>query len=657
MKKLLVLCLALAFLSSAISAEGQSRKIVDGLYLYPDSCNVYVFLAEGKALLVDIGSGSVLGKLEEKQIPVECVVATDFQRDHVAGARLLEKKGVPLKVSERLEFLFTDVEPWWKHAGNPGTFYTRDRLRSSVKVASLLKEGEKIKFGDWMLSVLDTPGHSDGSITIIARRGENSFALTGDLLVAPGKLPRHYGVGQMGFGVDQQVNYLSWYIGSLDKIAAASPNFILPSHGEPMERPIKVCDDLRQKLADVRKLTDFWRSDMWMPGWSQPSKYGKPKTVKNAVPANRKRLDASPKYRGSVPPHEQYSKKLGKHTELTPHFIWFPHGGQNMYALLSDAGEAFIFDGGSIHNGFSQRDFEELQKCGIKKISACAPTHFHSDHVGGEFYMTNELKAELWAHEKMADVLDNPFGHELPWHIKWPLKVERTIKEGEKVKWNEYELQFFWQPGHTRYAQGIFFEVDGKRVAVCGDNILGSEAGTPGYITPFNRSGVQALSETVARVKKFKPDWVVGGHSYVCDDPSAGLEKLAKWAQDMTVALQKLVALPSVKAMFDPYWARFYPYSARLKSGKEIPLSVKVTNYFAESMDVELSVHTPEGVTYNPEKHKGSAPSKNTIAFGGTLQVGKDVKPGLHVLAADMTVNGEKMGEVAVMVLRVEEED
>ena len=62
------------------------EKISENLYLYRDTCNVYVIIDGSKAVLIDFGSGRVLDELGNLGISqVDWILQTHHHRDQCQG--------------------------------------------------------------------------------------------------------------------------------------------------------------------------------------------------------------------------------------------------------------------------------------------------------------------------------------------------------------------------------------------------------------------------------------------------------------------------------------------------------------------------------------------------------------------------------------------
>ena len=100
---LILVCVALS-LASACSAQETSamrsrtafQQIEPDLFVWTDTCNVYVLKDGDAALLVDLGDGSVLEHLKDIGVArVEWVLFTHHHREQCQGFPKLRSMGVP----------------------------------------------------------------------------------------------------------------------------------------------------------------------------------------------------------------------------------------------------------------------------------------------------------------------------------------------------------------------------------------------------------------------------------------------------------------------------------------------------------------------------------------------------------------------------------
>ena len=102
---------------------------------------------------------------------------------------------------------------------------------------TLLQDGDVITAGDYVLTCLETPGHTPGSMCLY-EAGEN-ILFSGDHILA-GITPN------ISLFWERDFNPLRSYLESLDKIAALNSGLILPGHGAVFANP-------QQRIGELKK--------------------------------------------------------------------------------------------------------------------------------------------------------------------------------------------------------------------------------------------------------------------------------------------------------------------------------------------------------------------------------------------------------------------
>ena len=141
-------------------------------------------LAENTVLIIDENSGEaavidpgaegerILKQLEN--LNLRYIIATHGHLDHVGQVGFLKERypGVPFLISEKdLYLINNDIFPGF--AQMIGAY-------SCPEPDKAIKEGDRIDFGRFSLSVMETPGHTPGSVCLYDEK--NSFVITGDTL-------------------------------------------------------------------------------------------------------------------------------------------------------------------------------------------------------------------------------------------------------------------------------------------------------------------------------------------------------------------------------------------------------------------------------------------------------------------------------------------
>ena len=126
-------------------------------------CNCSIFGDEQsrEAIVIDPGDniGRILAILEEHALRVKAIVITHAHIDHIGGAaKLKAATGAPVLMNAKDRELYDqlDVQAAWIGVEPP----------SRTEIDSALGAGDTLTLGPAEFRVLDTPGHTQGSISI-----------------------------------------------------------------------------------------------------------------------------------------------------------------------------------------------------------------------------------------------------------------------------------------------------------------------------------------------------------------------------------------------------------------------------------------------------------------------------------------------------------
>lgn len=180
----------------------------------PVGTNVHL-LADARtreAIAIDTAIPSldfVAGELAARDWALKLIVTTHGHWDHFGeNAAVAEHTGAPIAVHPLDAHRLTDPRPLWAPFEIPPCVPAVD-----------LAEGGEIRFGEVRLTVLHTPGHTEGSVTLWS--ADEGLLFTGDTLFAGA-----WGRTDLPGGSDGQM------IESLARLATfADPTRVLPGHG------------------------------------------------------------------------------------------------------------------------------------------------------------------------------------------------------------------------------------------------------------------------------------------------------------------------------------------------------------------------------------------------------------------------------------------
>ncbi len=279
------------------------ERIRDGLFRIRDTCNVYVLRSGREGVAIDFGSGVVLDHLESLGIDrLTDVLVTHHHRDQVQGLDLALAHGANVWVPPVEQDLFRYAEDHWQSRGFDNDYNVRQDKWSPlwpIQVTGVLPEYRTVRFGDFDIEVLPTPGHTVGSVSFIADVAGARVAFTGDLIAAPGKV---WSLAATQWTYNGVEGVGATWRSALD-IRDRAPDVILPSHGEVIDEPAPAINLLAARLT--RLLLDR------TPGWASLEEWRERPFI-----------------------------------ELSPHLLQNRTSSARSYVVLSDSGSATVIDFG-----------------------------------------------------------------------------------------------------------------------------------------------------------------------------------------------------------------------------------------------------------------------------------------------------------------------
>lgn len=608
------------------------RPITDHLYVYEDSCLVYVLLDGEHALLIESGSGDVLDALPELGVKqVDWVLHTHHHRDGCWGDYRLVDAGAQLAVPEREAELFERIEDYWAHVPILDNYYLGSdsfSLPTHIPVAARLADYAAFTWRQYVFRVVPAPGHTQGSIALLTEVDGVTVAFTGDLLASAGRL--------------WQVHALQWQYGggwgdaegiqatalSLAEVLDAQPDFLLPTHGLVMSDPQTAVHELQVKLRALHRYLDG-SSFVKRPSWLITDR---------------------------------------QLTRLSEH-LWMNNGSlANSYTLISEDGSGLFLDYGypslSHFAGrfrFTRHSLRELfARAGLKKPDLFIPSHYHDDHLAGAPLLQREFGVKVWGHEVLTDILRRPTDYSLPCLLSEPLDVERDLRDGERFEWNGFQLEIMHAPGHTYYASSLLMEVDGVRAVLTGDNLhegtVGPLLGGPIY---RNRYELGDFARSIEKLCEWKPDLLLTGHSGAIMVEPAWLERALHRARELAGILTSLAYVPEEAGFaLDPNWVQIFPYQLEVLPGGQADVSVRIVNHSPVAVTAHVAITAPTGWKVEPSRGEVVIAPRQEGHCSFLLDAPRDgTSPSMNVVCADVRLDdGTKIrcyGRVAEGLVRL----
>ena len=255
--------MTVAFLGALVSQAfaGQFRQPGPGwprdVFLWTDTCNVYVVRHGDAALLIDLGDGSVLDHLAEIGVRrVEWVLFTHHHREQNQGYPRLAGTGARIAGPEAERALFErpgDFRKMRVRLGDAFTVHGASYVRPPIQPIPLdrsFKAMDTFRWHNRDFRCVDTRGNSPGSMTYLCEDGGRWLAFSGDLMLAGARMHTWFDT-EWDYGFASGV----WAIhNSAAQVAGYAPLWLLPSHGTPVREPKAQLAEYQAKLQRLERL-------------------------------------------------------------------------------------------------------------------------------------------------------------------------------------------------------------------------------------------------------------------------------------------------------------------------------------------------------------------------------------------------------------------
>ena len=561
--------------------ETHYSQLSHHLYVHHGHVNTGILREGNSALLIDPSGASLQTTLAELGISnVEQILYTHHHRDNTAGFPIPENACIGVPAAEAQ--WFSDVKTFWNDPKYRWHLYNCHphnlMLANSIHVSDTYTEGTQIAWGPASIKILETPGHTDGSVTYLIDVDEQRFAFSGDLIYDEGKIWELYSL-QKG----QQTTDYHGFLGardelkeSLEKIRQSSPTALVPTHGVIIKNPDAAIDKLLAQLANCY------------------DKYVSISALRHYFPKLftefEGRADHMPIREGKPPP------------DFLRHF-------GTTWVIISENREAFVMDCGSSN---IIKQIQQLQADNeISEVTQFWVTHYHDDHVNAIPEFQETFPCETITDAVVAKVITNPKAFRLPCISPAVTRVDRTTNDGDSWQWNEFTMTAYHFPGQTYYHGGLLVEGRGVRMFFAGDSF--TMAGIDDYCSGNrNLLGKNVGYEKCLRlIQKLKPTHIFNCHvnpafDFTDEEITFMLGTLAEREKCYT----DLFPWDHANYGMDDQWVRCYPYEQEVTLGETVTLQVEIKNHSSEPRNAIAQPTLPKSWDTEVEPSEITIPPK-----------------------------------------------
>ena len=90
-----------------------------------------------------------------------------------------------------------------------------------------------------------------------------------------------------------------------------------------------------------------------------------------------------------------------------------------------------------------------------------------------------------------------------------------------------------------------------------------------------------------------------------------------------------------------------------MRAGEAVELKLEVRNFQTRAQTHRIEIHTPPGLTAEPRVLEGGLAAEARGKFSFRITAARDAKPGVRLIAFDITRDGMHQGELFDAILEI----
>jgi glyoxylase-like metal-dependent hydrolase (beta-lactamase superfamily II) len=225
------------------------------------------------------------------------------------------------------------------------------------------------------------------------------------------------------------------------------------------------------------------------------------------------------------------------------------------------------------------------------KVDGIFVTDCRDFHAVTATNLSESLAAPVIATPSAALILRDHLAVNYPKCLPRPVKDVREVADGTELNWRGAKLKFHDLGALGPGKQVMVMTTPGSRVLFLGDALVNHRRfpfPSPWYSPDMRPGTLQAI---LKKITDLQPTFVADDWGIVeWGENGLGFDRALEWAASLRRQLADMVH-PSMQWLgIDPFWARFVPDSVTREFGEPIDVEVRVRNYGAVAVEVELSL-------------------------------------------------------------------
>ncbi|MBX3015731.1 MAG: MBL fold metallo-hydrolase [Caldilineaceae bacterium] len=613
-------------------------RLSDNIFVHHGCCNVGIVRVGDRALLIDSGNGDVQATLTALGITaIDHILLTHHHRDSASGVARLATPSTVVGVPAAERPWFEAVEQFWHDPKMRWHLYNIHphnlMLAESVPVQEVYAEGDQIQWGGATITALETPGHTDGSLSYLVEMGTERFVFCGDLIYGAGQLWELYSLQKGNGRITDYHGFLGdrhRVLQGLARLVAINPLRLIPTHGMILQNLAGAVDLLRQRLEQCY------------------DNYVAISALRHYFP------DLFADYADRV---GHMPIRAGK---PVPNFL---RHVSTTWVIIAANGEAFVMDCGA------QSVLDALQrwqtKGTIRRVTGCWVTHYHDDHVDYLDQFQALYPCPTYADSLVAEVVTEPQAYRLPCISPTVVRIDERTTDGQRWQWNEFQMTAYHFPGQTYYHGGLLVEGRGVRLFFSGDSF--TMAGIDDYCSG-NRNllgtGV-GFDRCLALMERLQPTHIFNCHVAPAFDFTA--DEIGHMRANLALREDQygqLVPWDHANYGLDEHWVRCEPYEQVATPGAPVTLSVVITNHSATARTASARPILPAAWAMAVAEAHITIPPKRAGRLTFTFSLPAELQdiphptlpangPSRIVVPVEVTYHGHALGQFREALLQV----